>query len=156
MTTPYVVYGMTGDLNHPNTRENPKSNTYISLGNTKVYFEGAPLWKEKGTYCQKAGSSHDLIDGTNVQQVFSTDLTGKPITLELSKEKGGIISASRMASLVTLMNSTSSNVPCYFSDDNGTTSYACIFDYSKDRPVDLQPIDQNNVFYVGTIFLIMV
>jgi hypothetical protein len=152
MTTPYVIHGKTGTT----VRENPKSDTYISFGTTKVYFEGAPLWKEKGTYCQKAGSSHDLIDGTNVQQVFPSDLTGKPITLELSKEKGGIISAGRMASLVGFMNSTANDITLKFTDDNGTHTYDCIFDYTKERPIDLQPIDQNNVFYVGTIYLVMV
>lgn len=115
-----------------------------------VYFNTEPRWVEKYSHVQQAGTLHKLIDGSAVMQVFPRDLSGRAITLELTGEEG-VISADRVASLQALADLGNT---VEFSD--GVVTINCVFDYTRENPIDLDYIDANRVLMKGTIYLVRV
>lgn len=112
-----------------------------------IILDTIPRWEDRNKYLELQGSTHDLITGETIQQIFERKTKGMPITLSWDGKEGALLTAT-VDSLRALANEGEA---FDFTDGNETVSV--LFDYSKENPVDMISIDSNEILMKGTIYL---
>jgi hypothetical protein len=115
-----------------------------------IVFDTEPDWLDKDKYLGYEGSLHPCIDGTSSMQIFERDLTGTPITLSWDGQRGALLPAT-VADLKTLADTGDS-----FDFDDGSGAITCVFDYTKENPIDFNYVDDNRVLMMGKVYLVRV
>lgn len=129
------------------------SQSYIadSGDNNRVYFEEAPIWGDRYRHLAVQGSKAPTIGGGLVLQSLPRSTAGLPITIEMS-EAGGFISKERLDLLRVKAETIGGQF--VFSEDDGATKIPVVFDHSFESPVEVDPVDDLELYFRGTIHLL--